>query len=85
MEEYTPILSINSEKDSTTNIDEFYITNNKYVVVGNTQGRFYYDKNSNEIFRYKLSEDVEEINSLESESTKELKMDFDKFKELFNK
>ena len=47
---------INSEKDSNITIDNFYLTNNNYSLVGGNQGHFYYDEEKNEIFRYKLND-----------------------------
>lgn len=82
LDEYDSNIKINPEKDSEINIKNNNLTENKYVIVGDTQGKFYYDESTNEIFRYKLAEEINEATSFDVNSNKELKLNFEEFKNM---
>lgn len=78
--EHTPSVEFNPEKDSLDTIDKFHLTDNKYVIVGGTQGKFYYDESANEVFRYKLAEEISEITTFRNNGNKELETNFNDLK-----
>ena len=82
LDEYDSNIEINPEKFSENDIKNNNLTENKYVIVGDTQGKFYYDKSTNEIFRYKLAEEINEATTFDANSNKELKLNFEEFKNM---
>lgn len=83
LDEYNPKIEINPEKDSENSINNVNLTENKYVIVGDTQGKFYYDESTNEIFRYKLSEKLTDPMTFNLDKNKELETNFEEFTNMF--
>lgn len=82
LDEYDSNIKINPKKDSESTIKNNNLTENKYVIVGDTQGKFYYDESTNEIFRYKLAKEINEATTFNADSNKELKLNFEEFKNM---
>lgn len=83
LQEHNPVVEVNEEKDSLESIDQFYLTHNDYLIVGDVQGKFYYDETTNKVYRYKSKDSWNEFSNLKSAEDKELEIDLDKLKVKF--
>lgn len=61
--------------------DEFYINKSGYAIIGASQGHFYYDENTNEIFRYKPNDNINELSKVEINKVRELTTNIEEFKD----
>lgn len=71
LDKYNPVIEVNSEKYSINSINDSNLTKNGYVIIGDNQGKFYYDESTNEIFKYKLAEEASDVISFNSKDIKE--------------